>query len=228
MIFEVIEKYKMDPWDIDISLLANNYLQMMREVKQMDFFIGGKVLIAAAFLLRLKSVKLVDEDLTEFDRLLAESHMQDDDFMADFYGELEREWGSGTGPLDRQAAYPLLPRTPQPRKRKVSIYDLVEALQKALEVHDRKVLRDMAAPKVKLPERTRDISQIIKEIFERIKGFFLRNKSNKLTLQQLIPSNSKEDIIQTFVPLLHLSHVSHRKIDLVQEEPFGEIEIKLT
>jgi chromatin segregation and condensation protein Rec8/ScpA/Scc1 (kleisin family) len=105
------------------------------------------------------------------------------------------------------------------------VYDLVEALQKALEVRDRKVLREMDAPKVSIPEKRRDISEVMKEIYARIKTMFGAGK--RLTLTTLIPSQNREDVIQTFIPLLHLSHVSHRKIDLEQKEHFGEIEIKL-
>ncbi|RLE43255.1 hypothetical protein DRJ48_01350 [Candidatus Woesearchaeota archaeon] len=230
LIFQVIKEYNMDPWDIDVSLLANKYIQLIRKMKEFDFFISGKVLIAASFLLRLKSVKLVDEDLLEFDRLIAETQRPEDEFIADFYSDLERDWAQGTGVIATEPPPEqpmLLPRTPQPRKRKVSVYDLVEALQKALEVHERKVLREMKAPKVKVPEKRRDITEVIREIYEKIKSFFSKNKSKKLTFSQLIPSNNKEDVIQTFVPLLHLSHIDERKIDLLQKEHFGEIQIKL-
>ena len=47
----------------------------------------------------------------------------------------------------------------------------------------------------------------------------------RLTFSQLVPSNTKEDKIYTFIPLLHLT--TQRKIDLTQQEHFGEIEIML-
>ena len=48
---------------------------------------------------------------------------------------------------------------------------------------------------------------------------------NKLTFTKLIPSNSREDKVYTFIPLLHLTN--QRRIDLEQEKHFGEIEVYL-
>ena len=119
----------------------------------------------------------------------------------------------------------LLPRTPAMRKRKVSIYDLIEALQKAMEVKHRRVLRDMPAQAFVAPKKKKEISMMIYEVFARIKSYFLANNNTKLTFTQLIPGETKEDKVYTFIPLLHLSNA--RKIDINQEVPFGEIEIQL-
>ncbi len=231
VIFELIEKYNMDPWDINVSLLARRYISLIKRLKEFNFLISGKVLVAASFLLRLKSFKLVNEEINEFDRLMAEYQRNEDDFIADFYSDLESDWGmEQQGDIINEpveATNVLVPRTPQPRKRKVSVFDLVEALQKAMEVHERKMLRQMSAPKVDVPKKKRDITEIIKELYERIKQFFTRNKGKKLTLSELVPSHSKSDIIQTIVPLLHLSHIDQRKVDLLQKQHFGEIQIKL-
>jgi segregation and condensation protein A len=227
MIFELISQHSMDPWDINISLLTKGYLKLIKKLEAFDFFLGGKVLLAASFLLKLKSVKLVDEHISEFDQLIAEAQRTDADFISDFYGGLEDEWTDSAEYVAPEEETPALhPRTPQPRKRKVSVYDLVDALQRAIDVHDRKVLRQLNAPEMTIPEKKRDISDTIREIYERIVAFF-RKKGKRLTLGELIPSDNKEDIVQTFIPLLHLSHIDQRKIDLYQKEHFGEIQIQL-
>src|SRR3990167_3010217 len=70
IIYELVKTEQMDPWDIDISLLTQKYIDMLRTLKEHDFRISGKVLLAAAILLKMKSNKLVGEDLSELDRLL--------------------------------------------------------------------------------------------------------------------------------------------------------------
>ena len=70
IIFDLVKSEQMDPWDIDISLLTQKYIEMLRSLKEHDFRISGKVLLAAAILLKLKSHKLVGEELSELDRLL--------------------------------------------------------------------------------------------------------------------------------------------------------------
>ncbi|MEK6828202.1 MAG: segregation/condensation protein A [Nanoarchaeota archaeon] len=58
-----------------------------------------------------------------------------------------------------------------------------------------------------------------------MKSFFISALKDKLTFSKLLPSESKEDKVHTFIPLLHLAQQS--KIELVQDIPFGEIQILL-
>jgi chromatin segregation and condensation protein Rec8/ScpA/Scc1 (kleisin family) len=78
---------------------------------------------------------------------------------------------------------------------------------------------------VKIPKKTKDITQIIKEVYNKIRSFFIINKQKTLTFSQLLPSKTKQDKIYTFIPLLHLT--TQRKVDLRQQQHFGEIEIML-
>jgi len=219
LLYEAMKNEAMDPWDINVSSLAKQFLKMLKTLKEMDFRISGKVVLAAAILLKLKSSRLVGEDMSELDRLMAGGA---EDEYEDFFEEIQN--------YDKAAqdgeAQPLIPRTPQPRKRKVSIYDLMSALDKALEVRQRRVLRSIPPMKMTMPERKVDISKIISQVYQSILSYFSKNKE-KLTFSQLIPSDSKEDKVMTFIPLLHLSNVDQRKIDLIQTEPFGEIEVIL-
>ncbi len=212
LLYELVKKEGMNPWDIDISRLTKGYIQTIKKLKELDFRISGKVLLAAAILLKIKSNRLVNEDLSEFDRLLTQSE-------EGLLEELD---------LDEPRTYdeekrPLIPRTPQPRKRKVSVFDLVKALEKALEVKKRRVLNSIPPMDVKIPKKTRDITQIIREVYSKVLSFFSRQ--NRLTFSQLVPSSTKEDKIYTFIPLLHLT--TQRKVNLRQQEHFGEIEIML-
>ncbi len=223
IILDLIKTEQMDPWDINISLLSQKYLEMLKKLKDLDFRISGKIILAAAILLRIKSNKLVGEDITELDRLLTGQDLEESE--EDFYDELQSEFeaGQGSAVFDK----PLLtPQTPQPRKRKVSVYDLMGALQKALEVKKRRVMRSIPTAKVEIPEKSVEITSIIKEVYGKITGFFFKNKGKKLTFTKLIPSDSKEDKVLTFIPLLHLTN--QRKINLLQREHFGEIEIMLS
>lgn len=215
LIYELVKTEQMDPWDINVSLLTKKYIGVIKQLKELDFRVSGKVLLAAAILLKIKSSRLLHEDLSEFDRLLTET------------GEMADELDFEEIPLERREGekYPLIPRTPQPRKRKVSIYDLVEALEKALEVKRRRVLNSIPPLNLEAPKKTRDMTSVIRDVYGRIKSFFYKNSSNKILFSQLTPSQAKEDKVYTFVPLLHLT--TQRKVDLHQEQHFGEIEIML-
>jgi segregation and condensation protein A len=214
LLYELVKKEQMDPWDINISLLTKKYIDIIKKLKELDFRVSGKVLLAAAILLKIKSNRLLNEDLSELDRLLSAEEEVPDDLEL----EVPIVFEDGKN-------HPLIPRTPQPRKRKVSIYDLVDALEKALVVKRRRVLNSIPPMNVKVPKKPKDITQVIKEVYERVISFFSMNKKEKLTFSQLVPSDTKEDKIYTFIPLLHLTN--QRKLDLEQKEHFGEIEIMI-
>ena len=48
MIYELVSSEQMDPWDIDVSLLAQKFLEKLKKLKEMDLKISGKVLLAAS------------------------------------------------------------------------------------------------------------------------------------------------------------------------------------
>lgn len=215
ILYELVKNEQMDPWDIDVSMLTQKYINMLRTLKEHDFRVSGKVLLAAAILLKIKSNKLVGDDLSELDRLLigVEEEMQ----------ELGFEETSAIAKLDEIP--PLIPRTPQPRKRKVSIFDLVEALERALEVKKRRLFNSIPPLNLEAPKKKREITEIIREVYGKIKSFFFGALKDKLTFSKLLPSESKQDKVNTFIPLLYLAQ--QNKIELVQKTHFGEIEVLL-
>lgn len=217
---DLIKRENLDPWDIDVSTLTQQYILEVKKLKEHNFRVSGKVILAAAILLKMKSSKFVGEDMLELDRLI--NSTEEDMSEEEFYDELANEFHT-PGQVSEEERHKLIPRTPRGRKRKVTVYDLMEALEQALEVRRRKVIREMPDMRLAKPEKTVDITVRIKHIFGRIKNLF--GKYGFLSFTQLVPSDSKEDKIQTFIPLLHLCNM--RKVDLTQKEPFGEIGIEL-
>jgi segregation and condensation protein A len=213
IIYELVKSEQMDPWDIDISLLTQKYIEILRSLKEHDFRVSGKVLLAAAILLKIKSTKLVGEELNELDRLLVGVEEQMDELGFEESASIEK---LGEIPT-------LIPRTPQPRKRKVSIFDLVDALERALEVKKRRLFHSIPPLNLEAPKKKKDITEIIREVYGRIRLFFINTVKEKLTFQRLLPSESREDKVHTFIPLLHLAQ--QNRIELIQEHPFGEIQI---
>jgi len=215
ILFDLIKSEKMNPWDIDISILTQKYIEIVKRLQAINFSLSGKVILAASLLLKIKSDKLLTENIAAFDNLLYdhEELENSDDFIHEEQVRLVNP--------------KLTIKTPQTRKKKVSISDLVFALERALEVeHRRKVkyLRNAEIPEsIKVPEKKIDLGNKIKEIYEKIKTFL--KKENKVTFTQLLPSNTKEDVIYTFIPLLHLDN--QKKVYIHQEIPFEEIDITI-
>ncbi len=212
MIYRLIEEEQMNPWDINVSLLAKKFLSKLKKLKSLNFRLSGKIILASALLLRIKSKHLLDVEIAQLDQLLSqEDPIEELEEIAQSIPEISK--GN------------ILPRTPQPRERKISVYDLVKALEKALKQEQKKHLnKKNIKHEITIPKKPeKDIRTRMKELLTEMKDFF--NKQPKILFNDLAPSESREDKINTFVPLLHLEN--QRALDLIQEEHFGDIEIKL-
>lgn len=217
IIYDLVKTGELDPWDIDISVLTNSYLLAIKKMQEANLFISGKVLLASAILLKLKSEKLLTEGIAVLDAYLFPSEEEIGN------GEIS----TGRQRIELQETPKLTIKTPLTRKRKVNINDLISALEKALEVSDRRVLRITERQRVPgniiIPEKPMDITKMIKELYSKIKEIF--KDKPIITFTELVPSHRKEDKIATFIPLLHLDH--QEKISLEQEMHFSEINIRL-
>jgi len=170
------------------------------------------VLLAAALLLKIKSSRIITEDIANLDSFLFSQEEEEfDSFEEHNY-------------INEESIPRLAIKTPQPRKKTVSVNDLIKALQNALKVSKRKEVkreleRSFRPPDI--PEKKVDITALIKDIYEKIINFF--KKEEQVTFSKLVMSEKREDKILTLIPLLHLDN--QEKIELFQQEHFGEIEI---
>jgi segregation and condensation protein A len=225
IIYDLVRVEGMNPWDIDISEIAHKFLELLKKLREMDFRISGKVVLASALLLKLKSDRLLEDDIAAFDNLMSSV-----DDPGDLLDELSLD---EAGPKREKILAPgLMPRTPQPRKRKVSVYDLIGALEKALEVEWRRPVYVEPKIKIRMPENFVDMGELIQDVYHKVEAYYGTNglveeeqKPHRLTFSELIPSDSKEDKVYTFIPLLHLEN--QRKVDMFQDIHFGEIEIDM-
>ena len=213
ILYDLVRTEQMDPWDINITLLTQEYIKVIKKMQEHDLRISGKILLAAAILLKMKSTHLIDNDLNNLDKLLN----QTEDAEEELLNLME------TNPPSKEK-FQLIPRHPQPRNRKVSIHDLVEALQQALASKRRILARDKPVH-FQMPKTKVDIVAIIRDIYYKIA--YYADKEEKLTFSRLLPPNAgKREKVYTFVPILHLEN--EQKISTKQAQPFGEIQVLLT
>lgn len=217
VIYDLIQSEQLDPWDIDLIRLTNAYLEKIREMEEANFMVSSKILLAAAILLRIKSEFLLKKYIKSLDEIL--------------FGKPEEKLKEK---IDLEVEnVDLLPRTPLPRLRKVTINELMASLDRAMQTEHRRIKREIYVRQAQkdvsflLPRFQINIKEKIKEIYSRIKEFFNARESGKMTFTELINnSEDKKEKISTFVPLLHLE--SQRRVDLSQEFHLGEININLT
>ena len=215
IIYDLINSEQLDPWDIDISLLSNKYLEKVKDLEEHNFFVSSKVLLAASLLLRIKSEILLNYDLKGLDDIL--------------FGRKEgKKYTQERIELEDDIPE-LVPRTPLPRYKRVSLKELMAALGKAIRTENRRIKRVIVGKQqemetfLSLPKKTINIRDQIRSMYKKLKGIFM-NRDEKLAFSEL-SGKSKEEKIAAFIPLLHLDN--QQKVMLEQDGHFEEIHIWL-
>lgn len=215
LLLDLVKSEQMDPWDVDVTLLTQKYIQTIKEMQEHDLRISGKVLLAAAILLKLKSSHLLEHGISQLDNLINQS--DDEEIDEETFAEFSEKRARRT-----PEEYTLIPRNPQPRNRKVSVTDLVQALEKAM-ASKRKVLAKTRPVQFELPSGNVDIMEVINDIHSKIL-YYAKKEKKQLTFTRLLPPKAnKQEKVYTFLPVLHLEN--HHKIITSQKKPFDEIKI---
>ncbi len=211
IIYDLINSEQLDPWDINLSLLANRYLEKISILEEANFTLSSKVLLVASLLLRIKSELLLNRYIKDLDDILfkREEEVQQKITFEDFDDENMPE---------------LLPRTPLPRFKKISLNELISALSKAMNTEQRRVVRKeeereiYEKTKLFMPKKSINLIERIKNVHERVKSLFETNERIKFSE---FSGPKKQDKIENFIPLLHLDN--QNKLWMQQESHLKEI-----
>jgi segregation and condensation protein A len=216
IIYDLINTEQLDPWDINISLLTNKFLEKVRELEEANFFISSQVLLAASLLLRIKSEILLNHYIPELDEVLFGRKKE------------EKKYSQERIELDEEVPGLVL-RTPLPRFRKVTLEELMSALGHAIKTENRRIRKVIIARQqeletaLALPRHRINLKDRIRVVNSRLKKIFA-NRQEKLAFSELA-GKGNENRIATFIPLLHLDN--QHKVWLEQHKHLDEIWILL-
>jgi chromatin segregation and condensation protein Rec8/ScpA/Scc1 (kleisin family) len=194
---EIVTEEGMDPLSIDLIKLVDTFMIYLQKLKSFDFRIPARFILISAILLRMKCELLFEEE--EKKRLEAEK----------------------VPPIDVSNVPLLIPPLLREPTRKVTLTELINALNKVMEFKERKEEKQIRLKRTveKLIAPEEDIEAKIKRIYERIV------KNHDIKFSELVPVWKRKDIVDTFLPILYLSQ--RGKITCEQEEFFKEIYIKI-
>lgn len=218
IIYDLINSGQLDPWNIDLTLLSQRYLERVRSLEEANFFISSKVLLAASLLLRLKSDIVLRDDLPTLDEIL--------------FGKKE-EKKSIIERIELEDEVPeLVMRTPLPRFRRVTLEELMGALNKAISTETRRIKRVLLVKQQEfetahvLPKRSVQLQDHIAAIYRKLRSVF-EDRTDRLAFTHLLGDDhdDREKKIMGFVSLLHLDN--QQRVWLEQEGHFDEIWIWL-
>jgi len=215
IIYDLIKTEQLDPWDIDLGVLADKYVVIIQQLEEADFFVSSKVLLACSLLLRLKSEILINSYIQDLDNALY-GRKEDKRY------ELERI------EIDENELPTLTPRTPMARHRKVTLKELMGALNKAIDTENRRIKREIKGRQAHksllsvMPRGTFIPLKVrVKKVFGIIKNH-LGEGNDHMKFSHL--AADKEEKLASFLPVLHLSN--NGKIYLHQPVHFDEIHMR--
>lgn len=204
IIYEIIAWEGLNPWDLDISKLANGFIKYLRTLEDIDFRIPAKYIMVAAILLKMKS---------EYLRM----------FKEQVTGETEQEIQEALETEEDEEPFEISPINIPPRRepvRGVVIKELVKALKKVLNSHERKVKRKKRL-RGDIDLSGDNINERIRMLYEKLNSLLSRIKKREVEFSKLVDKWDREEVVKNFVPLVHLEH--QKKVKARQEKVFKEI-----
>ncbi len=207
VIYYIVSLENLNPWDVDLVKLTESFLRFIKTVEEIDFRIPAKVVFVAAILLRLKAdyLSIFEEEKMEEDILKEQKP----------FAEL------GIDPNLVQLGYPMK-RVP---KRQVTLDELITALRKALAVREKRTERVRIARQqlADIGEREEDITERTEAILKEVGELMKKLNTDKIEFSKIVKEWKRDNIINKFIPLLHLEH--DQKVLTEQEDYFKEIMI---
>ncbi len=202
LLMELVRKNKLDPGNIDIAEIVNSYVETVRALRVMDLRVPANIILAAAVLLRLKSEVLSFE---------TEEQEMDEPMIDNVRSPVE--------------VATLIPRVRLPRKSKVTLNELVEALDEAMKVKEKRSFQaNLPMPEIPIMINAVDMEAEVDRLYNVIKEHV--DSKNMTTFSYLVGKSETEDaLLGLFIPLLFLGN--RTRVTLLQEKFFEEIIIAL-
>jgi chromatin segregation and condensation protein Rec8/ScpA/Scc1 (kleisin family) len=210
----------MDPWNIDLAVLARRYRDYVHALQDMEFEVPGRMVLTCSILLRMKS-----------DVLLAAGQTDRDGLVAELEEAIDQEFFQWEDPPPEFEDYsiPVL-RRPQ---RQVTLFDLQHALKAAMKVSRRRAERllergyesefDDVDPFEPFEIGGVDFGGRLKVLYEKIKSMLAGHRV--LSFFRLLERGDKDERVQRFFEVLHLA--AEGEIRCSQKEFLGDILIQL-
>ena len=208
VIVKIVAEEGMDPWDLDLTKLADVFANYVGKMDQLDLRIPARFILIAAILLRMKSDILAGKPQKH--ALISEPGPAKDSELIRMLAQIP--------PL--QAPVKRVPLG------SVTVEELITALRKAFEVRERRKERKMKLRRrvaAVLPEQREDITKRINTLLDEINQA-ISDIEGSTKFSNLVKKWERKEIVRTLMPMLHLTQEG--KITHEQPELFEDIIVK--
>jgi len=219
LLLRLIEREELDISKVSLAAVADQYLAHVAMLQEVSAANLADFLVIAARLLVIKSRSLLPRLEVEVDEAeegdigeeLARRLLEYKRFK-EVAGKLRDIEATGLRAFPRIAPPPKMETRLQPGE--VTLAELLEAFQRALEVHPPTAPVDQVLAPIKV-----SITDCIETIYDLLRE---RRRARFSTL--LRRARSRMEVVVTFLAMLEL--IKQRRLRVTQEEPFGEIYIE--
>ncbi|MGC8669990.1 MAG: segregation/condensation protein A [Candidatus Micrarchaeia archaeon] len=205
LLIHIVEKNQLDPWDINISEIADHYIKAVNRMKVLDLHIPANLILAVSILLRMKSEAFILVENSEVTPI------------EEIEGSMQRVIPD---------VEPLVSKIRMQPGKRITLQELMEAMDEAIKIQRSSTSTEHTArPPINITINTEDIDSKLDRVYDLVKKNI--DGERITTFASLIRgfNNIESILLDLFIPLLLLMH--RGKLALRQDEFFNEIFIML-
>ena len=217
----LIDKNKMDIYKVNISQVADQYIEYLKKQEDLNLEIASEFLVMASTLLLIKSKGLLPKE-TEDEAELTEEQLLQRIIEYKKYKEISKKFKENIEIFSKRI-YKFAEKIELPKQElevKYTVNDIVDKYQNLLiKTEEKKNENAKNIEKIAISDNY-SVADKVKEIFKELirKNTFIFNKLYSLK------ERPKEEVVTAFSGVLELSR--RNKIIAEQPEIFGDITIK--
>ncbi len=202
ILLDLVETEKMNPWDIDVVVLAEKYLVKINELETNNLRVPANAILACAILVKTKSKYLRLSSLDDVD----EKEKLTPEQRAMMLGEI-----------------PDLVANRSFREGKITLDELVSSIEDIIHRTSPKKNAARIIPRMEINFDSTSIEEKMGSVLDLIKKKV--DSQGVVLFKDLLDENSVDGLVDTFLPVLFL--MNSGKVLAYQNEFFGEIFVQL-
>lgn len=221
LLCHLIDKNKMDIYDVNVNTITDQYLEYLKQMEQLDLEITSEFLVMASNLLYIKSKKLLPRQ-EEAEEMLSEEELIQRIIEYKQYKEITAKFKEMYQENNKRVYKNTVEKIELPKlslENKFELADIIDAYKKVIEINKIKINKNAKnLEKIAVIENY-SVGNTVKTMFRELikKPKFVFNKL--FSTQKCKP----QEVVTAFSGLLEMSR--RDKVITNQEELFGDIEV---
>lgn len=213
LLMHLIEKNKIDIYDIPIAMVTEQYLAYIAQMREFDIEVASEFLVMAATLLQIKSRMMLPKPPQEEEedprQALVERIIEYRRFLA--VSDVLQEMADKQGKVVAREPLPLPIHHLPPENLSLDV--LLHAFKMAMTVQE-----ELPFPVAVVRQEEYSVQEKIADIMD-----ILKAGGGRAVFQELFPSGSRGECIAAFLALLELIRL--RSVKVVQQGVFARIDV---